>query len=259
MRFLLEHPFAFDVADSGRVALLDRGGRRLCLLQHGADEAPFAHDLERAAFRVRFRDEDLVLLGRDAQLLRVGADGGVRGVARVRPGASDLAVLPSGSVAVSYDRDGIREHGVVLERLGGTPCALRDAGLLDATCLAVESGGLWVAGMADAEPVARAVRVRPVPAGLEVREVVALPAPPRSLAIGPDGALFVLLEPGESLVRVHAGEVGAARDLASPLHALARHGRLLLGCGSRGVEDLSGFVPPPESDCPAPDLPSCSP
>ncbi len=247
---------AFDVAPSGRVAAIGRDGRRLSLEGIGP---PCVVDLDFDAVRCRFRGEDLVVLGSRGELLSLAGDGKERGVARVREGALDVVVLRGGSIVVSYGRRGAQSHGVTLERFGDTPCVFKDEALLDATCLAAESGALWVLGTGAEHPTARAVRLRPVPAGLSVKEVVALPSPPRAAAVGPDGALFVLLEPGESLVRVEAGAAGAPVRLKAPLHALARHGRRLLGCGAKGVEDLSRFVPRPLAAARRPELPPCSP
>lgn len=247
---------AFDVAPSGRVAVLDGDGRRLSIEGAGPSRA-LALDFD--ALRCRFRGEDLVVLGRKGELLSLAGDGKERGTMRVREGALDVAVLRGGSIVVSYGRRGSQRHGVTLERLGDAPCVFKDAALLDATCLAAESGAVWVLGTAAEQPTARAVRLRPVAGGLAVKAVVALPAPPRAAAVGPDGALFVLLEPGESLVRVDAGAAGAPVRLPVPLHALARHGRKLLGCGARGVEDLTRFVPRPLAAARRPELPPCSP
>ncbi len=242
---------AFDVAPSGRIALAR--GRRLSV--EGA--API--DLDFEPLRCRFRGEDLVVLGRKSELLSVAADGKLRGKLRVREAALDVVVLKGGSIVVSYGRRGLERHGVTLERLGDAPCVFKDDALLDATCLAPESGGVWVLGTAAASPTCRALRLRPGAQGFAVREVVALPAPPRSAAIGPDGALFVLLEPGETLVRVDGGVAGAPVRLPAPLHALARQGRKLLGCGAKGVEDLGRLVPKPLHEAPPPALPPCGP
>jgi hypothetical protein len=241
---------AFDIAPSGRVVTLD--GRRISVEGH-------ALEIDFEAARCRFRGEDLVVLGRKSELLSVASDGKSRGVLRVRDGALDVAVLRGGSVVISYGRRGSQRHGVTLERIGDAPCVFKDPELLDATCLAPESGGVWVLGTAAEPPTCRALRLRPVAQGFAAREVVALPAPPRSAAVGPDGALFVLLEPGESLVRVDGGAAGAAVRLQGPLHALARHGRKLLGLGARGVEDLSRLVAKPLRDAAPPPLPPCGP
>ncbi len=242
---------AFDVAPSGRIALAQ--GQRLSL----DGVAPI--DLDFEPLRCRFRGEDLVVLGPGSELLSVAADGKVRGKVRVREAALDVAVLKGGSIVVSYGRRGLERHGVTLERLGDAPCVFKDAALLDATCLAAESGAVWVLGTAAEPPTSRALRLRPVAHGLSAREVVPLPAPPRSAAVGPDGALYVLLEPGESFVRVDAGAASAPVRLPVPLHSLARHGRRLLGCGAKGIEDLSRFVPRPLADARRPELPPCSP
>jgi hypothetical protein len=105
----------------------------------------------------------------------------------------------------------------------------------------------------------RAVRLRPVPEGFRVREVVALPAAPRAAAVGPDGALYVLLDGGASVVRVDGGRAGEPALLPAPLHDLARDGRRLLGRGDKGVEDLTRLVPRPLHDAAPPPLPPCGP
>lgn len=245
---------AFDVSPSGRIAGLESGGRRLSLEGAGP---PRSVDLDFEALRVRFRGEDLVVLGRKSELLSLEADGKARGVVRVREGALDVAVLRGGSIVVSYGRRGSQRHGATLERFGDAPCVFKDEALLDASCLAAESGAVWVLGTAAEQPTSRALRLRPVAGGLSAKEVVALPAPPRSAAVGPDGALYVLLEPGEAFVRVEAGVAGAPIRLPVPLHALGRHGRKLLGCGAKGIEDLSRFVARPAADARRPELPSC--
>lgn len=239
---------AFDISPSGRIATLD--GRKLVLDGR-------AVDLDFEAARCRFRGEDLVVLGRKSELLSVAADGKARGMVRVREGALDVAVVRGGSVVVSYGRRGSQRHGVTLERLGDAPCVLKDPELLDATCLAADSGGLYVLGTAAEPPTCRAMRLRPAAHGFAVRETVALPAPPRSAAVGPDGALFVLLEPGEALVRVEGGVAGPPVRLPAPLHALARQGRKLLGSGAKGIEDLSRLVGKPVRDAAPPPLPPC--
>jgi hypothetical protein len=185
---------AFDVAPSGRVAVLKDDGRHLSLEGAGP---PRSVDLDFEGLRVRFRGEDLVVLGRKSELLSLEPDGKARGLLRVREGALDVAVLRGGSIVVSYGRRGSQRHGVTLERFGDAPCVFKDPALLDATCLAAESGAVWVLGTAAEQPTSRAQRLRPVAGGFAVKEIVALPAPPRSAVVGPDGALYVLLEPGE--------------------------------------------------------------
>jgi hypothetical protein len=239
---------AFDVAPSGRVAAVT--GRKLSV-EGGA--SPIGIDVGFEALRCRFRGEDLVVLGSRSELLSVAADGTVRGRARVRADARDVAALPGGSVLVSYGP----RAGVTLERFGEAPCVFKDAALLDATRLAIESGGVWVLGLASEAPRSRAVRLRPVPEGFRVREVVPLAAPPRAAAVGPDGALYVLLEPGTSVVRIDGGRAGEAALLPGPLHDLARDGRRLLGRGASGIEDLSRLVPKPLHDAALPPLPPC--
>jgi hypothetical protein len=237
----LEQPLSLDVSSSGRMAVLDRGGGRLCLGREG--RPPATHAVDFAATRCRFHGETVVLLGREGELRTIGKDGATIGDTRVRAGAVNLAVLRGGSVLVSYGRRGGQAHGITLERLGPTPLVYTDPILLDATGLAVESGGFWLAGTGSASPAARAVRMRPVPSGLSERQVVALPAPPRAAAVGPDGALYVVLEPGETLVRVHDARAEPVSRLPEPAHDLARHRRRLWSCGPRGLCDLTHLVP----------------
>jgi hypothetical protein len=165
-----------------------------------------------------------------------------------------LAFTRSGGLLVSYGR----QQELTLERLGTAPLSYTDAAVLDACCLAVESGGIWIAGTGPADPPARAARLRPVAGGLKVRETVGLPRPPRAIGIGPDGALYVVLEPGETVVRVAGGRVGAPQRLAAPVHDLARAVRTLWSCGPRGLHDLTYLVPP-AADRPEIDLPPCTP
>lgn len=243
----------FDVSPSGRIAGIGNPRRVVLAFKDGL---PRFVPLDFEAVRCRFRGEELVVLGRGGELASISAEGELRGIVRVREGALDVAALPSGSILVSYGRRG--GHGVTLERFGDAPCVFKDPVFLDATCLAAESGGVWVLGTAAEEPTSRAVRLRPVTTGLLAREVVALPKPPRSAAVGPDGALYVLLEPGESIVRVD-GVAGPPTPLSSPLLALARDGKRLLGCGAKSIEDLTRLVPPPPADRKPPELPPCSP
>ncbi len=238
----LEQPLSLDVSSGKRMAVLDRGGHRLCLGREG--RPPAAYPIDFAATRCRFRGEAVVLLGKEGELRTVGKDGATISEARVRAGAVNLAVLRGGSVLVSYGRRGGQAHGITLERLGPTPLVYTDPVLLDATGLAAESGGFWLAGTGSAAPAARAVRMRPVPSGLSERAVVALPAPPRAASVGPDGALYVVLEPGETLVRVHDGRAEPVTRLPEPAHDLACDRRRLWSCGPRGLCDLTHLVPP---------------
>lgn len=242
---------AFDVTPSGRVASIRRDGRTLSLDRAGETRTV---DLGFEAIRCRFRDEDLVVLGRQSELSSIAADGTKRGVARVREDARDIAVLPTGSVLVGYGR----RAGVTLERFGEAPCVFQEPAVVEVARLAAESGGAWLLGSAAEAPVSRALRLRPVPGGYLVRESVALPAPPRAATIGPDGALYVLLEPGASLLRVEAGHAGDPVWLPGRLHDLGRHGKRLLGCGDEGIVDLSRYVPHAVAERHPPELPPCS-
>jgi len=241
-----------DVSGAGRQALLDEEGRRLRLVVSG--EPPVEIDLDFTAQRCRFRGESLCLLGED-RLWSLTAAGVVRGSVPLRADATDVAILPSGSLLVSYGPRGFAAHGVTLERLGPAPLVHGEPALPGATCVAAESGGFWAAGPV---PAPRAVRFRPRPDGVAAGSPVALPAAPRALSIGPDGALYVLLEPGDALVRVDGGVAGPVHALSAAAHELARAPQALLACGPGGVADLTELVPPPGPPPPPPPLPPCS-
>jgi hypothetical protein len=239
----LEGPVSFDASPSGRVAVVDEGGRRLCLGRRG--EAPAVVEGAFSSLRVRFYGEQIVLLGADGLLRTLRPDGTPMGEARVRTGAANLAVTRAGGLLVTYGRRGTSDHGVTLDRFGPSPLSYKDPTLLDAVAVAVESGGFWIAGTGSTAPASRAIRLRPTASGLSLRETIALPAPPRAAAIGPDGALFVLLEPGEAVVRYFAERPEAPRSLPETAHEIARIGKGLWVCGQRGLRDVSAFLPRP--------------
>lgn len=215
----LEQPLSVDISDNGRIAVLDRGGVRLIL--SGRD--PEA--LDRPARACRFFEEHPLLLFDDG-LLKT-ATGERRGGAA----PSDFAVAPSGSVYVIA--------GGMLERVGESPLKYEIGG----TVLATASGGVWVCGE-------RAVLLRPVRSGLEVREQHELPSPARAAAVGPDGALYVLLDGGlwreDDVIALDERLVDIA---AAP--------GVLMGCGPSGVVDLTHLVPPPDGGGPRFELPAC--
>jgi hypothetical protein len=252
----LEQPHSLDVSDKGAIAVLDRGGSRLSVAREGA--SPEVHETGFRALRCRFLGEHVVLLGEDGLVVTLRRDGKPVGETRVREGAVNLAVTRSGGVLVSYGRRGSQDHGVTLERLGATPLQHFDASILDANCVATESGAVWLGGTGSESPPARVVRLRPAASGFSAKGTVALPAPPRAAAIGPDGALWVLLEPGESVVRVVKDRAEPLKRLREPAAELARDRRRLLTCGPRGLCDVTHLVPRPEGSFPEPDLPSCA-
>jgi hypothetical protein len=238
-----EHPISFDAFASGEIAVLDRDGHRLLLYRsdEGAHRAPGAFN----ALHCRCRDGQILLLGRDGLLRRIRMDGSPVGEVSARAGAANLAVDKAGNIVVSYGRAGVAEHGAILERFGPQPASYADPDLRDATSLACESGGIWIGGTGVPAPAARMVMVRPTAEGFARHLTVGLKAPPRSAAVGPDGALYVLSEPGEKLVRAFGEETTAEHDLDEPLTEIGRVATRLIGCGPRGFCDLTEFVPRP--------------
>ncbi len=225
---------------------MDRQGRRLSFVpsdETGGDR--LALELVEPGRCVRFFEEQPIVLTTDNELVRLKADGSRGASIRVKNDPRAFAVTPSGSAIVVYGRHGVAEHGVLLERLGDNPLAWTDAPLVDATAVTCDPGGVWVAGTGRDQPLSRVVYMRPVPNGYEPIHTVALPRPARALAVGPDGALYVVLEPGESLVRVERGRPAAPKRVAAPVRDLVRVGGSLWGCGPRGVVALDAFLPPP--------------
>jgi len=215
-----------DASSGGVVALLSGDGRRLLF-----GDAEF--ELPAEATHLAFSDETLAVLYADGTLRSIDAAGQKVGELRGPPGALDLAVTPGGSVLLSYaDR---------LVRLG----AREDRFPFFGGALAVESGAVWIAGED------RAVRLRPVPDGYETLREIELPAPARAATIGPDGSLYLLLEPGNLLLG------GSAMDLDEELSDLTRGPGRLLGAGENGVVDLTALCPKP-GEGPQFELPSCS-
>jgi len=254
----LEQPSSLAVSEEGRVLVADRAGRPV-LLHHGADEARALFDGDGPrALRVRFHGESAVVLADDDRVRTFDAKGKPIGSLPTRAAPAALGVTRSGGVVVGYARRGRQDHGVSFERFGTAAFVYRDSALLDATAIAVESGALWVAGTGAEAPASRVLRLRAQPGGLLALQITPLPAPPRAAVVGPDGALYVLLEPGESIVRIHADRVGEAVRLEQPLADLARGERALLGCGPRGLADLTHLVPAPDGEGPAFSLPACT-
>jgi hypothetical protein len=236
---VLDGPVSFDLAADGRAAVLDRGGRRLLL-------DGVAHELAFVALRCRLLGASVLLLDADGALVTLRSDGAPAGRTMVPPGVVNVAVTPSGSVLVSRV-----DHRPLVERLGGNPDAFDDDALPGAPLLTPESGGVWIAGGA------HALLLRPDERGFAVRARAALPGDARAGAIGPDGALYALLEPGDGLVRIRAGAVSERIALPSPATELARAGRRLWACGDDGLFECTDLVPRPDGDLAPPDLPAC--
>jgi hypothetical protein len=231
----MEAPFpgglaSLDFSAAGRLAVLDERGRRLGL--------PEIVEVDPPAFRCRFHGENVALLGADGLLRTLRPDGSPIGEMRLPVAATDLAVLASGSVLIGH------QSGLV--RLSESP--LRHATPWPVRAIAVESGAVWVLGDA------RALRLRPVATGYEPTDELELPAPARAASIGPDGALYAVLEPGDRLVSASGGD----ETLPAPAADLARCGARLWICGPQGLFDVTGLlVPRPTDDGPRFDLPSC--
>ena len=219
-------PRSIDASPGGVVALLSGDGRRLFL--GGAE-----FELPGEATHLAFSGEVLALLYSDGTLRSIDAGGKKVGELRGPPGALDLAVTPSGGVLLSYpDR---------LVRLG----AREERFSFSGGALAVDPGGVWIAGEE------RAVRLRPERGGYETVSELELPAPARAATQGPDGSLYLLLEPGTRLLGPRAV------DLDGELSDLTRGPGRLLGAGAGGVLDLTSLVPAP-GDGPQFLMPSCS-
>ena len=215
----LEQPLSVDISGSGCIAVLDQDGERIVL--SGRDP----ETLDRPARACRFFDEHPLLLFDDG-LLKTPT-----GERQGGAGPTDFAVAPSGSVYVIA--------AGVLERVGELP--LRHA--IEGTALATATGGVWVCGE-------RAVLLRPVRSGLDVHEEHDLPSPARAAAVGPDGALYVLLDGG-------LWRDGDVLKLDERLVDIAAAPGVLVGCGPSGFVDLTHLVPPPDDGGPRFDLPSC--
>ena len=219
-------PRSIDASPAGVVALLSGDGRRLVL-----GDAEF--ELPGEATHLAFFDEVLGVLYADGALRSIDSAGKKVGKLRGPPGALDLAVTPGGSVLLSYP-DRLVRLGAREERFGFSGGAL-----------AVESGGIWIAGDD------RAVRLRPVKGGYKTLREIELPAPARAATIGPDGSLYLLLEPGDRLLGTRL------LDLDQELGDLTRGPGKLLGAGAGGVVDLTALCPAP-GEGPQFELPSCS-
>lgn len=256
----VEQPISLAFARSGAVAVLDRDGRRLWI----TDAAGNADDIELVdpARCVRFFEDEPIVLTSEQELVRVKADGSRGASLRVRDDARSFAITPSGSAIVVYGRDGTASHHTVLERLGASPLAWTDAPLVEATAVACDPGGVWVAGTGRDEPTYRVIYMRPVSGGYTPVFSLPLPAPARSVALGPDGAFYVVLEPGDSIVRIERGRVINPVPLETPVHEVARRPVAagepagLSACGPRGMIELDELVDAPAT---APDFtpPAC--
>jgi hypothetical protein len=233
----LDRPFAIDVASNGRLLLIDHEGMRLCTGSLG--EPPSCGTLHVKAKSAALLESHIILLEVGAKLHTLQPSGAPIGSVSVRKRASCLAVAPSGSVLVGYGPEGYAEHGVLVERLGSSPLTWSDSELGGVTALAADSGGVWVVHGTWAQ------RLRPVPGSFETAQTVTLPADARAATIGPDGALFVLLEPGDRMVRAFGDEPDPPVDLPAVLLDIAGGGGHLWGCGEPGLVELTDLVPPP--------------
>ncbi len=239
---LPEQARSFDFSAYGRLALLDRDGGRLRL---SADDGVVCEvPGVSGGVRCRWRGGDLMLLSDGDRLLTLAIDGKLMASEAVHPGARDLAVSTEGNALVAYGGRTLERGHAVLERLGRSPGQFATDDLSEACALAPSTGGVWVGGTGPSRPAARILFLRPRAQRFDVRQTIPLPAPPRSAVVGPDGALFVLLEPGEAIVRIWHDEAEKPLRLPAPLVEIHRRKRQLWGVGPRGFLDLTGFVPP---------------
>ena len=152
----------------------------------------------------------------------------------IEPGARALAFTMAGSVLLAYPDRLVRlgEHALAFE----VDFELR--------ALATDPGGYWLGGD-------RLVRgYRPTAGGVTPRAEYTVPSAVRSLAYGPDGSIYALLEDGSVL---RDGERRASTDAVG----LARAGARLLALTPRGIEELPDVVPPPPEAGLEVELPAC--
>ncbi|MEE8106842.1 MAG: hypothetical protein V3T86_15015 [Planctomycetota bacterium] len=247
----IEDPVSLSAINETHIAFLDRGGDRLVVFA-GEELTVLAEGLD--GVRCAARASALVVLDRSGGLPSFELSRGALGALDVRAGANAIVFGRGGSLIVGFGEDARREHGDLIERIGASPASASPEGVDGATALAAESGGVWVGG---ARPEPRMVLLRPSPAGYDERMRFHLPAPPIAAEIGPDGALYVLLEPGDKVLRFFAEGDQAVHDLADPpLRDLARAGNRLLGCGPSGLFDLTDLAAEPKHTAP-PELPPC--
>jgi len=236
----LEAPVAFAISESGLVACLDRGGARL---RFAGDERVF----DPPAGALAFQDDVLTVLDVD-RVVTIGRGRGVLSVTPVRAVATAVAVTMSGGLLVGY---GGSDHGIVVERFGEHPLELRSPPGFAVRALAVDTGGFWVGGDR------RLIGYRPALGNVTLRADLPLDAAARSMAVGPDGALYVLLADGRRLVRVKDGHAEDAGTSDEELAGIARHASRLVGCGASATVDLSAFVLPPPEKGPEFVVPAC--
>ncbi|MEM8886061.1 MAG: hypothetical protein AAGD14_18495 [Planctomycetota bacterium] len=220
-----DQPFAFVRSDEGRLACLDEEGTVLWL-----DER---HELPAPAMALAFHGEDLAILADDA-LWRWGA----KGTIPVPPGARAIAFTMGGGLLLGCPRQ--------LFRLGDHPLELTLPEDFDLRALAVDTGGFWVGGATEV------IGYRPVPGGVAERRRIPVSAPVRAMAPGPDGRLYLLLEPGREVYCETEHRGTATRDL----FGMVREGPRLVGLADEGLAELSRFVGD-APDAPDIEIPNC--
>ena len=230
-----ERPFAVDIAPNGKLLVLDREGLRFGTGMPG--EAPSCCILHVRAKDAVFLDAHIVFLDEEDRVHTLQMSSTPIGSIPVRQGATCIGVAASGSVLIGYAPG--CAHGVQLERLGSAPLTWSHLEFRGVSAIACDSGGVWILH----ERIAW--RMRPKPGAVERTHAVELPAPVRSAATGPEGALFVLLEPGDALVRVFGDRQDAVQPLEAPLLDIGGGANRLVGCNESGLVDLTGLVPPP--------------
>jgi len=240
---------ALDFDVDGRLLVVDRGGMRVSFGIPG--EVFTTAILQAPVLRARLHGAHLVLLERGDRVRTMTEGGMAVGAVGVRPGASQLCFAASGSVIVGYGGDGCESHEVSVERLGASPATWSDDAFGPVFALTCDPGGSWVF---DAES---GLYLRPAAGRFEIAMRVALPSPARAAGRGPDGAVWVLLEPGDRLMRVRAGDAEPPIDLPSELRDVAVGLRHIWGIDAHGPVELTHLVPPPDGEGPHFGLPSC--
>ena len=209
-------------SEDGALAVLDRGGARVCLESR--------HELAGVARGLAFHGDQLALLIGD-EIRRLNTDV----VISLPSGARAIAFAMSGSLLVGFaDR---------LVRFGDRALEISLPDGFDLRSMTVDPGGYWLGGARSI------VGYRPTPDGVSVRAEWPTNAPVHALSPGPDGAVYALA--GAEFLR--NGEVVGEVDLVG----IARRGKDLIGLGADSLVDLNRYVPAAPTELPEIEFPPC--